>query len=1266
MNNAEFCHLHVHNQYSLLDGVGSSEKYAKRAKKMRFEYLSLTNHGNIDGLIKHQKACEAEDIVPLFGCEMYIVPDLTVKDKNEKSGHLTVLVKNQTGWIELCRLLTIANLEGFYRRPRIDYKTFLAANLSGFVVLTGCSGSFLNRKFGEGFFWNLVEEMKKDLYLEIMPHDMPEQISHNKKCRELSGKYGVPLVATNDCHYILPDEDIVQEVLLAIQTHAKWKDKDRWKFDIKGLHLRSCEEMIVAFKKQNSLNDLDYGKALRNTIVIAEKCKDFRIERQSVSLPKIKRPKKYEGVDSTELLFILCHKKKLKILEWNSEYQKRLNYELEIIQKKKFERYFLIVWDLVRWCRKNDVMIGSGRGSVGGSIVAYLLGITCVDPLKYNLLFGRFINEERIDLPDIDIDFEDRKREQVRQYLEDTYGKDNVSGISTFLQMKGRATIRDVSRVFDISIKEADTFAKVIEYGEDSSAIQKAIKESQEGYDFEKKYPDETKIMLKLEGTCKSSGQHAAAVIISSENLRLGTKGNLCRRGKDIIVSNWDMEDAEYMGLVKLDILGLSALSILSEAKKLILENHKEDIVFEHIPIGDKKVLNMLSKGNTVGVFQLSTPLSTDMCKEVKIDIFEDIVSVLAIARPGSLHCVTGDTLIKCWSGRKIRIDDIDEGRPIVSSAYVEGFGHKYIRNKVKKVLSTGIKDIYKVITIDKKEIQCSIDHRFFVKSQRKAKYKIKRKQYVKKGEWKRLKEIKVGDLILTRNLNNKNKSNGAHGKKLIEKSIISRFKKGNIPWNKNKKRFMDYVPGGKRQTDKIEKRRLRKWTKERIENPAKYKKMHQLIRKKIKALYQNPKARRKQSQRMIKYYTNHSHPNEKGITISKPQEALFREIRKWFVDVKLEYRFNYINSEKKNRFFCLDIAIPHLKINIEYDGEYWHEFPGSRIEPRDSILEEYGWKVVRVTEKNKRKFIRNLSLLCPQNSIKFVEIIEIKKIGKKQTYDIFTENQNFPNYIANDFIVHNSGMTKEFINRKHGRRWEKRHLIYEEITKNTYGVLIFQEQVMEVFHKVAGLPYSVADNIRKIIGKKRDVKEFEKYKEQFSEGCKKLKTFSLKEVEWFWDMLLKCANYLFNRSHAVEYGILAYWTAYCKSYYSTEFICASLTYGAEDKKIELIQEAKRLGLKIISPKIGLSDSLKWKTGDRCLYVPFIEIKGFGESAAEKCLTKVKSKQLGFFNLFAEKENQVQGKTKIDKILNAIKAFDKEEMASIEIINKYLTFNIGT
>ena len=394
MKNNKFCHLHVHNQYSLLDGFGSEQAFAEKAKKLGFKYLALTNHGNVDGLIKHQKACLKENIVPLFGCEMYIVSDISNKDL--KADHMTLLVKNQSGWEALCRLLTFANLEGFYKRPKIDYKTFQKEDLSGLIILTGCTASFLRSDLGEAFFWNLVDEKREDLYLEIMPHDMVEQIEHNKKCKVLSMKYNIPMVATNDCHYVNKDEDIIQEVLLAVQTHAKWSDKNRWKFDIKDLHLKSYDEMKIIFKKQNVFSEKEYIDALHQTIKIAEKCKDLRIEKREIFLPKIKRLKKYSGYKTdAKYLAFLCIKGKNKIKNWTEKYQDRLQYELEIIKQKKFERYFLIVWDLVRWCKKNNVMIGSGRGSVGGSLIAYLLNITCVDPIKYNLLFSRFINEHR-------------------------------------------------------------------------------------------------------------------------------------------------------------------------------------------------------------------------------------------------------------------------------------------------------------------------------------------------------------------------------------------------------------------------------------------------------------------------------------------------------------------------------------------------------------------------------------------------------------------------------------------------------------------------------------------------------------------------------------------------------------------------------------------------------------------------------------------------------------------------------------------------------
>src|SRR4030067_1158551 len=414
MKKDKFCHLHIHNQFSYLDGFGSEKAYAEKAKGLGFKYLALTNHGNIDGLIKHQKACEKEGIIPLFGCEMYIVNDLSYKET--KAGHMILLVKDQAGWKALCRLLTFANLEGFYKRPKIDYKTFQKEDLSGLIILTACTASFLNRDLGEAFFWNLADEIKEDLYLEVMPHDMQEQVEHNKKCKELSIKYNIPLVASNDCHYVNKDEDKVQEVLLAVQSHAKWNDPKRWKFDISGLYLKTYDEMKTAFKKHNVFSEKEYKAALKRTIEIAEKCKDFRIEKRIASLPQIKKAKKYSNFKkNTDLLFHLCTKGKIKIKNWNSRYEDRLRYELKIIKQKNFERYFLIVWDLVRWCKKENIMIGSGRGSVGGSLTAYLLNITSIDPKKYNLLFSRFINEERIDLPDIDIDFEHKKRDNVRQ-----------------------------------------------------------------------------------------------------------------------------------------------------------------------------------------------------------------------------------------------------------------------------------------------------------------------------------------------------------------------------------------------------------------------------------------------------------------------------------------------------------------------------------------------------------------------------------------------------------------------------------------------------------------------------------------------------------------------------------------------------------------------------------------------------------------------------------------------------------------------------------
>jgi len=893
MLNKTFAHLHVHTEYSQLDGFGTVKNYVKKAKELGFKFLACTDHGNIDGLLNFQRECNKQGIKPILGCEAYIVPNAAIKPQKEKRGHITLLVKNQNGFESLCRLLTYANLTGarsVYGRtiPRIDYNYLLGCELSDFVIMTACAGSFLHLEGATEFLYKL-HQYCDDLYFEIMPHniEVQKEIHDTIKAYRLLEEYkNIPFIATNDCHYINEDEWKVQEVLLAIQTKAKWDDENRFKFNFKGLHLRTADEMAEAFRKQNHFSRSEYLIAMRNTIKVAKQCCEFRISKQDISLPPIQPdwgPKEH-GKELKRLAHEGLDNLGINELQ-RDEYRPRMEMELELINRKRFARYFLIVLELITWCKKQKIMVGPGRGSVGGSLVAYLTGITKVDPIEYDLLFERFIAEDRIDYPDIDLDFEDIRREEVIQHLEDLYGKYNVSGISTFSKMKARGVIRDVARVFDVPYKEVDEFAKAInitEKQQEDSFVDIASKETDEGRKFKKRYPEVTKLAIKLEGQIRNSGQHAAAVIISADDLRQGDRCNLCIRN-DRIMCNWNMEDSEYVGLMKLDILGLNTLTVLNECKRLIKISQNKDIIFEDISLDDKKVFSEINKGNTFGMFQLSAKPTTDLAKEIKIQKFEDIATIIALVRPGPF----------------------------------------------------------------------------------------------------------------------------------------------------------------------------------------------------------------------------------------------------------------------------------------------------------------------------------------------------------------------------------NSGMTGEYIQRKKklpkGILWKHKHHIYEEITKDTYGILVYQEQVMKVISEVAGLSYTIADKIRKVIGKKRDPKEFKKYWEMFLKGCLKQRTMDEAEAEEFWDGLQKWASYGFNKAHSIEYALLGYWTGYCKVHYSTEFICAYLSFGTEGSKEDLMNEARNLGRDIIPPKIGISDSHKWIAKNGNLYVPFIEVKGIGDKAAIQCTEKktIQRRQRGFFD--QEEVNPVaKPGSSLDKILKQIGAYTKE------------------
>ncbi|MCP4648730.1 MAG: DNA polymerase III subunit alpha [PVC group bacterium] len=873
-----FCHLHCHSQYSYLDGFGSHKKYASVARRARFTHLAMTDHGNVDGAIKFQKECEKNNIIPIFGAELYIVPDIILHEKGEKRAHVSLFAKNEVGWNNLLKLITLSNIEGFYYRPRISPE-LLAENREGLIISTACSASFLSFPWGENFLKRLIDQSTEDLYLEIMPHNFQEQKDVNVLCQMYSEKYSLPLIATNDSHFVNSEDVLNHEVLLAVQIKKKWKDPKRWKFKDSGSYfLKTREEMIESFEAQGALSSRECRRALINTMEVAEKCSGFtKIPEKKIHLPL---PESLAWEDEIFFLKNLCESGMHRIGKKGEDaYQERLEEEINLIVRQDFVRYFLIVWELIEWCKKNDIFISPGRGSSAGSLVCYLIGITGVDPIKYNLLFSRFINPDRISLPDIDIDFPDVKRHLIRDHLGELYGEWNVNSVSTTSVMGGKQALRDVSRVFDVPYVDVDRGCSAIisrlkgdeGYGE---TIKEAFEMFEDGKWFARKYPKVAKISAEMESTIRNKGVHAAALVISDEDLRGGTRCAFTVDKDKNPVINWDKDDIEHVGLIKLDVLGLSMLSVLEETKRLIKENRGVDLNFKEIPLDDEKCFSEFSKGNNVGCFQVGSRGLRKYCKQVGVDNFNTLVDITALYRPGPLN--------------------------------------------------SGISDLY-----------------------------IKRK---------------------------------------------------------------------------------------------------------------------------------------KGL----------------------------------------------------------EETPGL-------------------------------------------------------------------------------------------------HHIYDEITKDTYGLLIYQEQIMMVANLLAGLKWGVCDKIRKDIAKSKGKDALRKYEEQFVEGCVEKKTLTDEQAYGLWNNIVEYGKYSFNKSHSVVYTMLTYWDQYLKQNYPTEFICALLTYGAsgtekDAKKTEFVQEAFRLGIDVRFPKVGISDPFLWSIKDNILYAPFIEIKGVGEKTA-KSFKKLEAK--GFYEGSEEKEPVTKRFLNILDIINA-------------------------
>lgn len=632
---SNFVHLHIHSEYSLLDGANRIKDLPIRAKELGMDAIALTDHGSMFGVIDFYKACKANGVKPIIGCEVYVAPR-SRKDKDPnldaRYNHLILLAKNNDGYKNLAKLVSLGYTEGFYYKPRID-KEALEQYHENLICCSACLAGEVN----QAILKNNMEEAKKvalwfkklfgeDYYLEIQNNGIKEQVLVNQKLIELSRELDIPLVATNDAHYLKREDAYNHEVLLCIQTGKKISDEDRMKFETDELYVKSPEEMSDYFK--------NVPEAIENTVKIAEKC-NVEFEFGHTILPNYDVPEEFET--HYDYLKKLCDDGIKNRYGENptKEILERAEFEMNVINQMGYVDYFLIVWDYIHYAKTHNIPVGPGRGSGAGSIVAYAIEITDIDPIKYGLIFERFLNPERISMPDFDVDFCYEKRDQVIDYVCRKYGHDHVSQIITFGTMSARMVIRDVGRVLDVPYAETDKIAKMVP-NELHITIKKAMEQNKELRDLYEQNSDMKKMLdiaMALEGMPRQASTHACGIVITKDPVVDYVP--LYRRD-DIISTQYIMTTLEELGLLKMDFLGLRTLTVIQDTIELVKANRGIDVEFDK-DMNDSKVYKLWQEGNSVGIFQFESQGMTNFMKELKPDCLEDIIAGVSLYRPGPM-----------------------------------------------------------------------------------------------------------------------------------------------------------------------------------------------------------------------------------------------------------------------------------------------------------------------------------------------------------------------------------------------------------------------------------------------------------------------------------------------------------------------------------------------------------------------------------------------------------------------------------------------------
>jgi len=1147
------------------------------------ESVALTDHGNLYGAVEFYKRAKEKGIKPILGCEIYLAYEGMADRRpqiDDTIYHLIVLAKNEKGFQNIIKLLTKAHLEGFYYKPRVD-EELLAKHADGLIALSGCLQGKVSKLVLAGKLDEAENQAlryqgifgKGNFYLELQDHpNIPEQKKANDALVAISNKTGIPVVATADSHYLRKEDAEAQDILMLINTGAKHDDPERLTMKAEDFSLKSANEMVELFK--------DIPEAIENTQKIAEQC-NVELELGKNILPHFDLP---EGKTADDYLKELCYLG----LEEKPQYKNsreatdRLEYELDVIRQTGFADYFLIVHDFVNWAKQNRIVVGPGRGSAAGSIVAYLLKITNVDPIRYKLLFERFLNPERVSMPDIDLDFADTRRDEVIEYVAQKYGRDRVAQIITFGTMAARAVVRDVGRALGYEYGYCDKAAKMIPFGNSLQEALDNVDEFKELYESDENAKRLIDLGKKLEGVARHASTHACGVVIAAEPLDTRVPLQHPTQSDEAIVTQFEMHAVEDIGLLKMDFLGLKNLSIIEETLKRIYAIRGNNIDIDTIPLDDPKVYKLLQEGDTTGVFQL--------------------------------ECLSGDTIVSNTTIKKLYEK---KNKEMLEAVYIdEGKVHK---TRVKGIFKSGKKKMYAVITENGWHIKASQDHSFFTEN-----------------GWKKLGEIAPGERVLM-------KTKARH---LVYNACLScgiqidGQKEGKSKFCYRCSAFFYKNPRKKESREKIRKARI-KFYKEggRPWNDGLTKETNEILARtgnKIgAALYgrtwENLHGKEKAEElrafhsRRMKGRNNHMFgrraPHRRGgfrqdlrHYVRSSWEADFARILKLH-NLEYEYEpktFELVREDGNILHYTPDFYVKTQNTFYEIKG-WMHELDQEKIDLFQKQYPQYRFTVINTT-KFAEFAVKYKSLIlweCPRvpfhRSFDFLVVKKIKYAGLEETYDIAMEEPG-NNFVANGFVVHNSGgmrrylkelmptefediiamvalyrpgpmeLIPDYIARKHGKKKITYvHPKLEPILNNTQGICIYQEQLMQIARELAGFSMGEADVLRKAVGKKIESLLLEQQEKVVSGMVKN--GIQPKVANQLWEWVLPFAHYGFNRSHSACYATIAYQTAWLKANYPLEFMSALLTSERNDieRTAFVIEESRKMKIEVLPPDINES-----------------------------------------------------------------------------------------